>query len=87
MSDSPTTPPSGPTPEELKTAFKAFKKRLKLTRLDHESRLVGGVLSGRASDIVGITPPNQHPQAVWDELVRQGKLRKLGNGVYGLAQE
>jgi hypothetical protein len=75
-----------PTPEDLKAAFKAFKKRLKLTRLDNESRLGGGPLTGRASDIVGISPPNQFPPEVWEELVRQGKLRKMGGGMYGLAE-
>lgn len=77
---------ASPPPEELKAALKAFKKRLKLTRLDHESRLGGGPLTGRASDIVGISPPNQFSQAVWDELVRQKKLRKMGGGIYGLAE-
>jgi hypothetical protein len=77
-----------PTPQELKTAFKAFKKRLKLTRLDAESSLAGGPLSsGRGSGIVAITPPREYPQAVWDELVRQGKLKKMGGGTYGLAEE
>ncbi len=77
-----------PTPEELKAAFKAFKKRLKLTRLDAESGLGGGPLSGgRRSEIVAITPPNQFPQAVWDELVRQGKLKKAGHGTYELVAE
>jgi hypothetical protein len=79
--------PTGPSPEELKAAYKAFKKRLKLTRLDNASSLSGGPLTGRASDIVAISPPNQYPQAVWDELVRQGKLKKMGGGTYGLAQE
>jgi hypothetical protein len=80
-------PAGQPSPEELKAAFKAFKKRLKLTRLDDESRLSKSPLSKGASGITGISPPNQYPQAVWDELVRQGKLKKLGPGVYGLAQE
>jgi hypothetical protein len=80
-------PPASPTPEELKAALKAFKKRLKLTRLDNESRLSGGPLTGRASAIVAISPPNQYPPAVWEELVRQGKLKKMGSGTYGLAQE
>ena len=79
-------PSASPTPEELKTALKAFKKRLKLTRLDNESRLVGGPLTGRASEIVAIAPPNQFPAAVWDELVRQGKLRKMGGGLFGLVE-
>jgi hypothetical protein len=77
-----------PTADELKKAYKAFKKRLKLTRLDEESNLGGGPMSsGRKSDIVAITPPQQFPPAVWDELVRQGKLNKAGHGTYGLADE
>lgn len=77
----------GPSREELKQALKAFKKRLKLTRLDAESGLGGGPLSGgRRSEIVAITPPNQFPQAVWDELVRQGKLKKAGRGTYELVE-
>jgi len=76
-----------PTPEELKAAFKAFKKRLKLTRLDDESRLSKSPLSKGASGILGITPPNQYPEEVWDELVRQGKLKKMGGGAYGLVEE
>jgi hypothetical protein len=78
--------PAGPSPEELKAALKAFKKRLKLTRLDDESRLGGGALTGRASNIVAISPPNQYPPEVWEELVRQGKLRKMGHGTYGLVE-
>jgi hypothetical protein len=76
-----------PTNEELKQAFKAFKKRLKLTRLDDESRLSKSPLSKGPSGILGITPPNQFPQAVWEELVRQGKLKKMGGGAYGLVEE
>ena len=82
------TPSGGPTPQELKAALKAFRKRLRLTRLDEESRIAGGPLSsGRGSGIVAITPPNQFPQAVWDELVRQGKLKKAGGGTYELVEE
>lgn len=90
MSDQPQNPaPEGtPSLQDLKSAFKAFKKRLKLTRLDAESNLGGGPLSsGRNSGIVAITPPNQFPQAVWDELVRQGKLKKAGHGTYELVGE
>jgi hypothetical protein len=77
-----------PTPQQLKNALKAFKKRLKLTRLDDESRLGRGALSsGGRSGIVAITPPTQFPQAVWNELVRQGKLRRAGQGMYELAAE
>lgn len=82
------TSAAGPTANELKAAFKAFKKRLKLTRLDAESSLGGGPLSGgRRALIVAITPPNQFPTAVWDELVRQGKLKKAGQGMYEVIEE
>ena len=42
------------TDEELKRAIKAFKKRLKLTQLDDESRLGYG---SKTSKVAGITPP------------------------------
>ena len=75
-------------PEELKRALKAFKKRLKLTRLDHESRLgVGPLSGGRPSGIVAITPPNQYPRKVWDTLVDQGRLKKSSQGQYELVQQ
>ncbi len=75
-------------PATLKQAMKAFKKRLKLTRLDAESGLGGGPFSGgRSSDIVAIQPPNQYPRQVWDKLVEMGKLRHAGGGLYELRQE
>src|SRR5215510_9952188 len=80
-------PKPTPTAEQLKQALKAFRKRLKLTRLDAESGLGGGPLSGgRDSGIVAITPPDQFPAEVWEELVRQGKLKRMGHGTYGLAE-
>jgi len=84
-SDAPQSPV--PSPQELKAALKAFKKRLKLTNLDDQSRIgVGPLSSGRPSGIVAITPPDQYPQYVWDELVRQGKLKKTGHRLYELVQ-
>jgi hypothetical protein len=81
------TPPT-PTKEDLKRAFKAFKKRLKLTRLDHESRIGRNPLTtGRSSDIVAITPPAEFAQAIWDELVKQGRLKKDRQGTYELVEE
>jgi len=70
-----------------KRAMKAFRKRLKLTRLDDESKLGRSPLtSGKPSGVVAITPPNQYPPAVWHELVKQGKLKPAGTGFYALVQ-
>lgn len=80
--------PQSPTKEQLKGAFKAFRKRLKLTRLEAESKISGGPLSGgRRSEIVAIFPPVDYPQPVWDELVKQGKLKYVGQGMYELVEE
>ncbi len=69
--------------EELRKAMQAFKKRLKLTRLDDESQLGHGPMSkGGNSGVQAIQPPSQFPKAVWDELVRLGRLRYAGHGLY-----
>ncbi len=88
MADSMGETPPSPSPEELKKAFKAFRKRLKLTRLDAESSITASPLSGgRREDIVAIAPPNDYPQAVWDALVKQGKLKPSGRGMYQIVGE
>jgi len=67
--------------EVLKRAMKAYRKRFKITVLEAESSIAGGPMSaGRKSTIVGITPPERYPRAVWDELVRQGRLLSSGRG-------
>ena len=82
----PSLPSDSPTPEELRKAMKAFKKRLKLARLDDESSLGRGPMSsGKSSGIVAVMPPNQYPKAVWDELVARGRLKYAGQGLYQLA--
>ncbi len=80
--------PAGAIPvETLKNALKAFKKRLKLARLDDESRLGHGPMSGGGrSGITAITPPAKYPAEVWEELHRQGKLRRAGSGMYELPE-
>ena len=86
MSEAEATPSPAPIPpEELKLALKAFKKRIKATRLDDESRVGYGPMSGGGkSSIVAIIPPSQHSAAVWQELVKQGKLKYSGQGFYEL---
>lgn len=81
----PPAPNDAPSPEQLRKAMKAFKKRLKLSRLDDESSLGHGPTSGgKSSGIVAIMPPNQYPKAVWDELVALGRLKYAGHGMYQL---
>lgn len=84
----PAEEPIDPTDKEvLKKAMKAFRKRLKLTRLDEESNVnsKNPLSSGRASGIVAITPPNQYPIAVWEALADEGRLKREGKGFYALA--
>ena len=72
-------------PEVLKSAYNAFKKRWKLTRLDQESRIGRGPMSaGQKSTIDGIIPPNQFPNAVWEALAKQGRIKYTGSGFYAM---
>ena len=81
-------PLTRPDRDVLKRALKAFRKRLKLVRLDSESSVGGGPMSsGRHSSIVGVRPPDQYPQEVWDELVRQKRVIAAPNGIYELPPE
>ena len=82
-----TTSPEPPSKEELRLAMKAFRKRLKLTRLDDESRLgYGPTSSGQKSGVVAIIPPDQFSRAVWQELAKQGKLKRDSGGLYSLVE-
>ncbi len=73
-------------PETLRKALHAFRKRLKLTVLDEESKLGRGPLSKGAvsREDRAISPPVEWPEEVWQALVHQGKLRYLGHGLYDL---
>jgi len=85
MSSADAPQPPEHSPQELKAAMKAFRKRLKLTNLDDQSRIgVGPLSGGRQSGIVAITPPDRFPPSVWEELARQGKLKKSRGGQYEL---
>lgn len=94
LSDSGPTSPSAspasnqvPGSDDLKHALKAFKKRLKLARLDEESKLGNRAMTGgRKSAIVAIMPPREYPRGVWDELVKQGRLKNAGGGFYALVE-
>ena len=85
---SPEDPEDAMSAENLKRAMKAFKKRLKLTRLDDESGLGhGSAHRSRGSGITAVRPPDSYPQAVWDRLVDLGKLQKVEAGLYQIRQD
>ncbi len=89
MSETPVPPPAAApsfTEDELKRALGAFKKRLKLTKLDHESKLGASrpMTSGKKTEGMGIVPPNDFPRAMWRELASQGKIKDMGGGFYTL---
>ena len=74
-----------PSEEELKRALGAFKKRIKLMRLDQESKLGGRAMSaGKKSDIDQIQPPSQFPREVWKELAARKLIRDHGQGFYSM---
>ena len=74
--------------EVLRRAVKAFRKSLKITRLDAESTIgKNPMTSGHESSIVGMVPPPRYPRDVWDELVRQGRLSGGKHGIYELPPE
>jgi hypothetical protein len=76
-------PPEAPSSEVCAKALQAFRRRFSLAVLDEESKLGRNPLTkGAKSTIAGIIPPREWPEAVWQELVRQGKLRYLGRGFY-----
>ena len=85
----PGTDTGDPTDRQMrKRAMKAFRKRLKLTRLDEESKLgYGAMTGGRKSSVAAIQPPDQYPPEVWAELVKQGRLKDAGQGFYELVEE
>jgi hypothetical protein len=89
----PTPPAAAPGPskappseDDLKRALAAFKKRIKLMRLDQESHLGGGrpMSAGKKSDIDQIQPPNQFPREVWKELAARKLIKDHGQGFYSL---
>ncbi|HAK97134.1 MAG TPA: hypothetical protein DCM87_19630 [Planctomycetes bacterium] len=87
----PPPPPDAdvPSTETCRLAMRAFRARLAFTRLDDESRVCSRnpLSKGEASSIAAINPPIEWPKSVWQELVRQGRLRYMGNGCYALPEE
>jgi len=83
----PAPPAAPPSEADLIAGLKAFRKRLKVTRLDEESRLSNRIVTSKRASVVAIAPPNQFPRAVWETLADQGKLRRSGSGLYELVED
>ena len=76
------------TDDELRKALKAFKKRLKLTRLDDDSKLGHSPLTGNAhGQVVSIQPPTGFGREIWEELADKGFLKRDGTGFYELVEK
>lgn len=74
------------TDEELRKALKAFRKRLKLTQLEEDSRLGRSPLTGQRSTVVSIQAPSGFGREIWEELADKGFLRRDGIGFYELVE-
>ena len=75
------------TDEELKKALKAFKKRLKLTRLDDDSKIGHGPMSGGSKDqVISMQPPSGFGREIWEELTERGFLKRDGIGFYQMVE-
>jgi hypothetical protein len=71
----------------LKRAVKAFRKRLKIARLDEESRIGGAFSKGERSGITGVEPPDSYGPDVWAVIVREGRLIEAGHRTLELPPE
>ncbi len=72
------------TEDELKKALKAFKKRVKLTQLDDDSKLGRSPLTGSKTQVISIQPPSGFGREIWEELADKGFLKRDGGGFYAL---
>jgi hypothetical protein len=69
--------------EDLKKAMKAFRKRWNVMRLDAESSLGHGPLSGTGKVQIGaIRPPAGFAKEIWEELADKGLLKRDTMGFY-----
>jgi hypothetical protein len=74
------------TDEELRKALKAFKKRLKLTQLDDDSKLGRSPLTGSKAKVVSIQPPAGFGREIWEQLAEKGYLKRDSGGFYELVE-
>ena len=74
--------------EVMQDALRMFRKRVKLSQLDADSRLGHGPMSGTGQHrIQSMVPPRDYPAAVWEALVRAGRLRREGDGFLSIVEQ
>ncbi len=82
------TPAAPPSFAQLRDGLRAFKKKIKVSQLDSDSKLTNRALTGGSrGTIAAITPPSEFPRQVWEQLATEGKLKRAGHGMYALPPE
>jgi hypothetical protein len=87
------TPANTPAAQEfelsvLQDALRMFRKRVKLSQLDADSKLGVGPMSGTGQHrIQAMLPPRDYPWGVWEALVKAGKLRRDADGFYSIVEQ
>lgn len=72
------------TDDELKKAYRAFKKKLKAQQLEDDSRLGRSPLTGARSNVIAIQPPAGFGHDIWRELLAKGYLKSEGSGMFSI---
>ncbi|HZZ42167.1 MAG TPA: hypothetical protein VFE58_04460 [Tepidisphaeraceae bacterium] len=72
------------TEVELRSALKAFRKRLKMMQLEDDSKLGRSPLTGQKSTVTAIRPPAGFGKEIWEELATKEVLKYDGGGLYML---
>ena len=75
------------TEDELHKALRAFRKKLKLMRLDDDSKIGHGPMSsGQREKIISMQPPSGFGREIWEELADKGYLKRDGVGFFELVE-
>lgn len=71
--------------ETKKKAMRVFRNRVKYMKLDQESKLgVGPLTGGKEMKFDSIAAPHDFPSEVWQALAKEGQLIDDGGGFYRL---
>ena len=67
----------------MREALKVFRRRVKLIKLDQESKLgVGPLSGGKDANFDSIMAPHDYPMHVWKALAKDGQLIDGGGGFF-----